>query len=51
MENPLPRHIEAELKRLGVIDAREIEEPDHDPQEDQTRRIVAYLDEHGEPLF
>jgi hypothetical protein len=34
-----------------VIDSYEIEEPKHDPQEDQTRRIVAYLDEQGEPLF
>jgi hypothetical protein len=50
--NPhLPHKIEIELRRIGVIDTPEIEEPKHDPQEDQTRRIEDWFDEQGEPLF
>jgi hypothetical protein len=51
MNQHLPHKIENELRRIGVIDTREIEEPKHDPQEKQTRRIEDWFDEQGEPLF
>jgi len=51
MTEYLPKNIETELRRIGVIDTPEIEEPEHDPQHEQTRRIEDWFDEQGEPLF
>ena len=51
MNENLPSKIEIELRRIGVIDTPEIEEPEHDPQPEQTRRIEDWFDEQGEPLF